>query len=189
MARGSRRKVRGHGDDRLGDGLAQVVLGGLLHLHEHARRDFRRRHALALRLDPGIAIVGADHLVGDHLDVALHDVIGKLAADEALHREQGVVRIGDRLAFGRLADDDLIVPRKGYDRGCGAVAFRVLDDARFAAFHDGHARVGRAQVDADDLCHVLNSANSLLGPSRRTLVGALSGNSSPARLRRAPGPR
>ena len=36
----------------------------------------------------------------------------------------------------------------------GARAFGVFDDLRFAAFHDGDAAVGGAEVDADDLAHV-----------------------------------
>jgi hypothetical protein len=32
--------------------------------------------------------------------------------------------------------------------------FRVLDDGRLAALEDGHARVRRAEVDADGLAHV-----------------------------------
>ena len=144
-----------HGDDRLGDRLAQVVLGGLLHLHQHARRDLRRRHLLALGLDPGVAVVGLDDLVGHHPDVLLHHIVVELAADQALDREQGVLRIGDGLALGRLADQHFIVLGEGDDRGRGAIALAVLDHARLAAFHDGHARIGGAQIDADDLAHDL----------------------------------
>jgi hypothetical protein len=35
-----------------------------------------------------------------------------------------------------------------------ATALRVLDDGGLAALEDGHARVGRAEVDADGLGHV-----------------------------------
>ena len=41
-------EVRRHRDHGFGDRLAEIVLGGLLHLHEHARRDFLRRHLLAV---------------------------------------------------------------------------------------------------------------------------------------------
>ena len=68
-------EIGGHGDHGLRDRLAEIVLGRLLHLHEDARGDLRRGHLLALRLDPGIAVVGADDLVRHHLDVALHDFI------------------------------------------------------------------------------------------------------------------
>ncbi len=78
----------------------------------------------------------------------------ELAADEALDREQGVLRIGHRLALGRLADHDFIVLGERDDRRRGAVALAVLDHARLAAFHDRDAGIGRSQVDADDLRHV-----------------------------------
>ena len=68
-------EVGRHRDDGFRDRLAEVVLGGLLHLHEHARRDLGRRHLLAVRLDPGVAVVGLDDLVRHHADVLLHDVV------------------------------------------------------------------------------------------------------------------
>ena len=40
---------------------------------------------------------------------------------------------------------------KGDDGGCGAGALRVFDDLCRLALHDGDARVGGAQVDADDV--------------------------------------
>ena len=51
-------EVRRHRDDGFGHRLAEIVLGGLLHLHEHARGDFRRRLLLVLGFDPGVAVVG-----------------------------------------------------------------------------------------------------------------------------------
>ena len=51
-------EVGRHRDDGFGHRLAEIVLGGLLHLHQHARGDLRRRHLLALHLDPGVAVVG-----------------------------------------------------------------------------------------------------------------------------------
>ena len=120
---------------------------------QHARGDFLRRHLLALHFDPGIAVVGLDDLVRDHADVLLHDVVFEAAADEALDREHRVLRIGHRLALGRLADQHFVVLRERDDRRRGAIAFAVLDHARLAAFHDRDARVRRAEVDADDFAH------------------------------------
>jgi hypothetical protein len=146
-------EVGRYGDHRLGDGLAQVVLGGLLHLLQDLGGDLRRRHLLAVDLHPGVAVVGLGDLVGDHLHVALHHVVGVAAADQPLDGEQGVLRIGHRLALGGLADDDLAVLGVGDDGGGGAVALAVLDDADVVALHDRHAGIGGAQVDADDLAH------------------------------------
>jgi hypothetical protein len=109
-------------DDRIRDGLAEVVLGRLLHLHEYARGDFLRRHHLALGFEPRIAVLGAHDLVSLERDVLLDDRIVEATADQPLHGVEGVLRIGDRLALGRLADQDLAVLREGDDRRCGPVA-------------------------------------------------------------------
>ena len=97
-------EVRRHGDHRFGDRLAQVILGGLLHFLQDFRRDLRRCHLLTLGFDPGVTVVGLDDLVGHQLDVLLHDVFVEPAADQTLDGVQGVLRVGDRLALGGLAD-------------------------------------------------------------------------------------
>ena len=58
--------------------------------------------------------------------------------------------IGDGLAAGRLADEDIALVGERDDARRQPIAFRVGDDLRFFAFHHGDDRVGRAQVDADD---------------------------------------
>jgi hypothetical protein len=77
----------------------------------------------------------------------------ELAADQPLHRVDGVLGVGDRLALGRRADQHLAVVGVGDDRRGGARAFRVLDHLGLAALHDRDAAVGGAEVDADDFCH------------------------------------
>ena len=146
-------EVGGNGDHRLGDGLAEIGLGGFLHLLKDEGGDLRRAVILAAGIDPGVAIGAAADLVGDQLGVLLGDRIVEAAADQALHREDGVLGIGDRLALGRLADQPLAVLGESDDRGGGARAFRILDDLGLAAFHDGDAAVGRAEVDSDDSSH------------------------------------
>jgi hypothetical protein len=93
-----------------------------------------------------------DDAVGHHVDVLLHLGVGELAADQALHRIERVLRIGDGLALGGRADHDFVVLERNHRRR-RAVAFGVLDDTRGVALHDRHARVRRAEVDADDLAH------------------------------------
>src|SRR6185503_7142636 len=53
-------EVRGDGDDRLRDLLAQIILGRLLQLAEYARRDLRRRQLLAANLDLRLSARTAD---------------------------------------------------------------------------------------------------------------------------------
>ena len=69
-------------------------------------RDLRGRHFFALDLNPGIAIVRLGNPVGHHLGVLLHHRVVVAATDQPLDRKQGVLRIGDRLALGRLTDQD-----------------------------------------------------------------------------------
>ena len=96
---------------------------------------------------------GLADLVGDELLVLLDHRVVVAPADQALDREDGLFWIGDRLALGRLADEPFAVVGEGDDRRRGAHAFGVLDNFRRLAFHDGDARIGGAEVDADDLAH------------------------------------
>src|SRR5690606_13040085 len=142
-------EVRRHGDDRLGDLFAQVVLGRLLHLAQDLRRDLRRRELLVADLDPRVAVVGGDDLVGHQVDVLLDLFFLELAPDQALGREDRVARIGDRLALGRRADEDFAILEVGDDRRRGPRAFRVLDDLGLVTLDDGDTGVGRPQVNPD----------------------------------------
>ncbi|EKQ63152.1 putative NAD-specific glutamate dehydrogenase [Xanthomonas citri pv. malvacearum str. GSPB1386] len=147
-------EVRRHRDHRLGDLLAEEVFGGLLHLFQHARGDFLRRHALAVAgLHPGVAIVVRQDAVRHVRDVLLHFAVGELAADQALHRVEGVLRVGHGLALGRSADQHFAVLGVGDDRRRGAIALGVFNDAGLAAVHDRHARVRGAEVNTNDLAH------------------------------------
>ena len=132
---------------------AEIGFRRLLHLLQDEGGDLRGRIGLAVGLDPGVAVAGAHDLVGDELLVLLDHRVVVAPADQALDREDGAFGIGDRLALGRLADEPLAVVGEGDDRGRGAHALRVLDDLRRLAFHHGDARIGGAEVDADDLAH------------------------------------
>ena len=146
-------EVGRNGDDRLLDLLAEMGLGRLLHLLQDEGGNLRRRIGLAGDLDPGVAVRRFRNLVGDKLLVLFHRRVVVAATDQPLDREDGLFRIGDRLAFGRLADQPLAVVGEGHDRGRRAHALCVLDDPRGLSFHHGHARIGGAEVDTDDLRH------------------------------------
>ena len=122
-------EVGGDGDDGLGDGLAQVGLGVSLQLHKDARGNLLRGVLLAV------------------------DLRGPVSAHVALDGGDGAVNVGDGLALGDLADQDLAGLGEGDDRGGRTGAFSVGDDGGLAAFEDGDSGVGGTEVDADCTCH------------------------------------
>ena len=147
-------KYAGHRDDRLGDLLAEVVLGGLLHLLQDEGGDLRGAVLLAADLDPGVAVVALDDLVGRDLQRPSAPRRRRSAADQALDREDGVLRVGDRLAAGDLADQALAALGERDHRRGDAAALGVGDDDRLAALHDRDAGVRGSEIDADDFGHV-----------------------------------
>ena len=106
-----------------------------------------------MHVDPGIAIVGLSDLVGHHLDVFLHHIILKAAANQALDREQGVMGVGDGLPFGGLAHQDFVVAGESNDGRRGASAFAVFYHSRAAAFENGNAGISGTEVYAYDSGH------------------------------------
>jgi hypothetical protein len=152
-------EVGRNGDDGFAHRLAQIGFGVLLQLAQDLRRHFLRRDLLAAHLDPRVAIVGTHDLVRGQLDGLLHLRILEAPPDEALHRVDGVLRVGDRLALGGRAHEDFAILGVGDDRRGGARAFRVLDHLGLAALHDRDAGVRGAEVYADDFCHGLFRLN------------------------------
>ena len=136
------------GDDRLGDVLAEVFLRGLLHLLEDHRGDLLRRVELAVDVHAGGIVLATDHLVRHPLDFLRDHIVG--FAHEPLDGEDGVVRIGDGLALGRVADLALAAVGECDDGRGGALSLVIDDDGRLVAFHHGHARVRGSKVDADN---------------------------------------
>ena len=117
-------EVRGHGDDRVGHLLAQVLLCVSLELAEDARADFLRRVRLAV------------------------DVRGPVGAHVALHGRDGAVNVGDGLALGDFANQHLAgLGERDHRRG-GAGALCVCDDGGLATLKNGNDRVGGAEVNS-----------------------------------------
>ena len=145
-------EVGGNGDDRGVDALAEVGLRVRLELLQDHRGDLRRGVLLAGRLHARVTTRAGDDAVGDDRLLLVH--LGLLAAHEALDGEDRVLGVGDRLTLRDGAHQALAALGEGDDGGSGAPALGVLDDGRLAALEDGHARVRRAEVDADGLGHV-----------------------------------
>ena len=109
--------------------VAEVRLGVALQLLQDAGGDLLRGVGLA---------VDVDRPVGAHV---------------ALHRPDRAVGVGDRLALGDLADEDLAGLRERDDRRRGAAALGVGDDGGLARLEDRDDGVGGAEVDTDGLGH------------------------------------
>ena len=138
-------EVRRDGDDRLRDRVAQIGLGIPLQLRQDLRGDL---------------------LGGPRLPV---DVDGPaLVAHVALHRADRAIGIGDGLALGDLAHQDLAVLREPDHRRGGPRPLCVRDHDGLAGLERRDHRVRRAEVDADRSCHVpfLSSCLSRACPER-----------------------
>ena len=122
-------EVGGHGDDGLGDGVAEVGLGVALQLLQHAGGDLLRGVLLA---------VDVDRPAGAHV---------------ALDGPDRAVGVGDGLALGHLADEHLAGLGEGDDRRGGAATLGVGDDDRVAGLEERDDGVGGAEVDTDGLGH------------------------------------
>ena len=57
--------------------------------------------------------------------------------------------------------------RKGHDRGCGSRSLGVFNNFGLLSLHDGDARVGGAQIDAD---HVARDSRGLEATSPENIV-------------------
>ena len=152
-------EVGGYGDHRLGNRLAEILLGGLSELLQDHGGDFRRRRFLASDLDPGSAVRAFHHLVRHHLHLFIDLVV--LAAHEALDGEHRVLRVGDRLTLGDLPHQTLARLGECHDGRSEPIALRVGHNDRFPTFHDGDNRVGRSEIDSDYLTHNTISCKSL----------------------------
>jgi hypothetical protein len=138
-------------DDRVGHLLAEIVLRRLLEFHQDMGAHLGRTRIFSPHDEGAIAVVRANDLVRDALQLFLH--LFKAPADEALGAEDGVLGVGHCLSLGDLADQHvrLVVPSDHARRR--ACPLLVDDHLGLAPLHDRHDAIGRAEVDANDLAH------------------------------------
>ena len=139
------------GDDGVGDGLAQILLGVGLHLRERHGAHLLGGVILALDIDDGTAALALLDLVRHSLD--LGGALGVLAAHETLDGEHGVLGVGDSLVLSGLTHDAVAVGTEAHDGRGGAVALGVHDNGRRTALENGHCGVSSTKVDTKNLAH------------------------------------
>ena len=148
-------EVRRNGDDRLGDRRGEIALRIALQLAQDERGNFRRCECLVAQLDAQHfarrEVLGQTkwkklQLVLDVLDAAAH---------QALHAVDSAFRRFDQVFARRIANDDLAVLVERHHRRHQVQSVLAGNDDRTVALHEGHQRVGGAQIDADDafVCH------------------------------------
>lgn len=122
-------KVGRHGDDSVANGATKVGLGGLTHLGQDHRGDLLRCEllglSLELNLDDGLATL-VDDLEGEVLHIGLDLSIGKLATNQPLRVEDGVVGVHGDLVLGGITNETLGVGESDEGR-CGPVTLVVCD--------------------------------------------------------------
>ena len=146
-------EIGGDGDDRLGNFFAEIGFGGLFHFLQDEGGNLAGAVFRALDLDPGVAVIAVDDLVGDKALVLFHHRVVIAPSDQALDGEQGVFGVGDGLALGRLADQPFAARRKSDHRRRRARAFGIFDDLGLRALHHRDAGIRRTEINANDFAH------------------------------------
>ncbi len=153
--------VGGHGDHRARDRLAELVLrdlpaprGGSAPRSAAASRPVAELHR---RL---AALAGRDLVVEPVLDLP-DDRRLEGAADQPLGAVHRLPRVGEHLPLRRVADHQLAARVERDDRGDGVVALAAESStAGLPSCTNAGARVGGAQVDADDRARCASAPRS-----------------------------
>ena len=144
-------EVRRHRDDGFGDFLTEIVFSRLLHLLEDDGRNLLRSIRMAVDIHARSVVLTLYDLIRDSFDL-LGDLIVGLA-HKALYRIDGIVRVGDGLTLGGVADLSLSAVREGDYGRSSPFTFVIDDDRRLVTFHYCYAGVSCTEVNSDDFSH------------------------------------
>src|SRR5688572_26694010 len=123
--------------------LAEILLGGLLHLVQYKRRDFRLAISLVAYFSTCITIVSLHDFIRKKTGSLLYQWILNASADQPFYGGNRVLRICDRLPPGNLSDQSLAALGKSNNGRSCATTLGIGQNIGVATLHDRHARVGR----------------------------------------------
>ena len=129
--------------------MAEVRFRSFLQLAKHFGRDFLRRVLLVADLNLDIFAFATDDRIRNHLLFGLN--FGVATSHESLDGVDRATWVSDRLASSWFADDDFVFVGVCHNARRQPVAFCVGNHLHFGTFHDRYDRVGRTEVDADNL--------------------------------------
>ena len=140
-----------HGDHSLGHFLSEVILGRFLHFLQHHGADLLRSILPAIYVNPNRIIVTFNHFIAPVADLFGHFV--KTATHKTLYAADGILRIGDRLALGRVSHFTFsILQESHYRRGCTAT-FLIRYHHRFITFHHRNTTICCTEINSYNLSH------------------------------------
>ena len=141
--------VGGNRDDRFRDLLPERRFGHAFAVLEHEGADLRQRVHLPCQHHRGLAVRAFDDLVREVVLDVLHDLGVVLAADQPLGPVDGVARIDHHLVLGDVADQQIALVAHRHHAGQDERALVARDHPRDLVAHVRDARVGSAQIDAE----------------------------------------
>ena len=147
-------EVRGDGDDRAIDGLAEVSFRPILEFAKNERGNLRRREQFVAELDANDILAGRIDAEREEFQFALD--VGDASAHQSLYGINAALRLREQATPGRLAYDDAAVRVEAHDRGTKRAAIRPRNTLRRSRLRIGirDEAIGRAEIDSDDASHI-----------------------------------
>src|SRR3989344_1313329 len=150
-------KISWNSYQRLGDFLAELGFGVALQLSEHHGGElFRPVPAIGWRvthfhLHP--LVLRLLDFIRQPFKVAPDFLVRKLASDKPFHRKNSILGVGNGLALCQKPHHPLSGLGNSDHGRRGPSPFLIFQNARLAAFHDGHGGVSRSQINSQNFWH------------------------------------
>ena len=133
--------------------MTEVIFRSFLHLLKNHGRDFLGCVKTVIDGNAAGVVITFGHLVAPVTDFFGHLI--EAAAHETLHGSNGIFRIGNGLALGRVTHFAFTIFQESHHRRGGSSTLFVGDHYRFITFHYSYAAVGGTQVNSDYFAHIV----------------------------------